>query len=68
MQNLTQILHDHYVTHPDQVALVMLNAAPWRPAPDSPIPGLSERPIAYRQLLEGANAYAQTFAAVGLQP
>jgi len=68
MQNLTQILHDHYVTHPDQVALVMLNAAPGRPAPDSPIPGLSERPIAYRQLLEGANAYAQTFAAVGLQP
>lgn len=68
MLNLTQILHEHYVNHPDQVAVVMLNAAPPSPASESPIPGLTERPIAYRQLLEGANAYAQTFASAGLQP
>src|SRR5512135_3661784 len=56
MPNLTQILSEHYKAHPEQTALVMLQA------------GQPERTVSYRELLAGANAYAKTFAAAGLKP
>jgi fatty-acyl-CoA synthase len=56
MPNLTQILSEHYQAHPEQTALVMLHA------------GAPDRPVSYRELLAGANAYAKTYTAAGLQP
>ncbi len=56
MPNLTEILGEHYLHRPEQVALVMLQA------------GQPDRPVTYRQLLAGANAYARTYAGAGLQP
>jgi fatty-acyl-CoA synthase len=67
MPNLTEILRDHYERHPEQTALVMLQAVP-KGSPEGPLPGMSERLVSYRDLLAGANAYARTFAAAGLQP
>jgi len=67
MPTLTHILRDHYERHPDQTALVMLQAVP-KGAPEGPLPGMSERLVSYRELLSGANAYARTFAAAGLLP
>jgi fatty-acyl-CoA synthase len=56
MPTIAHILRDHYQQHPDQVALVMLHS------------GAPDRPVTYRELLAGANAYARTFAAAGVQP
>ncbi len=56
MPTLAHILRDHYTRRPEQVALVMLHS------------GAADRPITYRELLAGANAYARTFTAAGLQP
>jgi len=56
MPNLTEILRGHYEQRPEQVALVMLQA------------GQPDRPVTYRQLLAGANAYARAYAEAGLAP
>src|SRR5512137_2075056 len=56
MPTFTQILKDHYEAHPDQVALVLQHA------------GKEDRPLSYRQLLAGANAYSRALADAGIQP
>jgi acyl-CoA synthetase (AMP-forming)/AMP-acid ligase II len=48
-------LRDHSTNRPEQVALVMLHS------------GAADRPITYRELLAGANAYARTFAEAGVR-
>jgi fatty-acyl-CoA synthase len=54
MTTFSDILHSHYASHPDQLALVLQHA------------GQPDRPMTYRELLTGANAYAQAYAARGL--
>src|SRR5512146_3107670 len=56
MPTFSDILYDHYQSHPDQLAIVLQHA------------GQPDRPITYRELLCGANAYAASYAARGLQP
>ena len=56
MPTLAHILRDHSLNRPEQVALVMLHS------------GAPDRPVTYRELLAGANAYACTFADAGVQP
>jgi fatty-acyl-CoA synthase len=54
MSTFSQILQQHYQDHPDQVAIILQHA------------GQPDRPIPYRELLAGANAYAATFTRQGL--
>jgi len=56
MPTIAHILRDHYQSHSEQAALVMLHA------------GSEDRPVSYRALLDGANAYACTYAAAGIRP
>ncbi len=56
MNTFSAILESHYRAHPEQVAIVLQHA------------GQPDRPITYRELLAGANAYARAYAARGLQP
>jgi fatty-acyl-CoA synthase len=55
LTTFSDILHFHYQTHPEQTAVILQHA------------GQPDRPISYRELLAGANGYARTYAARGIQ-
>jgi acyl-CoA synthetase (AMP-forming)/AMP-acid ligase II len=56
MRNFTTTLKNHYETHPDQVSLVVQFA------------GQEDQAITYRDLLRGANGWAELYRQNGIQP
>lgn len=56
MTVFSQVLQQAYLQKPEQVAIYLQHA------------GKPDLPISYRQLLDGANGYAQTYAARGIKP
>lgn len=56
MATFSEVLRSAYQSKPDQVIITLQQA------------GFPDRPITYKDLLEGANGYAQTFAQQGIQP
>ncbi|MBE0684659.1 MAG: AMP-binding protein [Anaerolineaceae bacterium] len=56
MPIFSEVLQSAYQSKPDQVIITLQQA------------GFPDRPITYKDLLEGATSYAQTFARQGIQP
>jgi fatty-acyl-CoA synthase len=56
MPTFSDILKTHYEKTPDQVSVYMLHA------------GQPDRPISYRELIQGASGYVRTFQKSGVQP
>ena len=56
MATFSEVLQSAYQSKPDQVIITLQQA------------GFPDRPITYKDLLEGANGYAQTLAQQGIQP
>jgi fatty-acyl-CoA synthase len=56
MPTFSDLLHDSYQRHPDQVSIYMLEQ------------GKPDQPLTYRDLLHGAAVYADALAECGIQP
>jgi acyl-CoA synthetase (AMP-forming)/AMP-acid ligase II len=56
LATFSEVLHSAYQSKPDQVIITLQQA------------GFPDRPITYKDLLEGAAGYAQTLAQQGIQP
>jgi acyl-CoA synthetase (AMP-forming)/AMP-acid ligase II len=56
MPNFSTVLQRHYEQTPDKVAITMLFA------------GQPDRPVTYRDLIQGSSGYVRTYAKNGIQP
>jgi acyl-CoA synthetase (AMP-forming)/AMP-acid ligase II len=56
MPTFSDLLRAHYKTTPDNVSVIVLHG------------GQPDRPVSYRELIQGASGYVKTYAKNGIQP
>jgi acyl-CoA synthetase (AMP-forming)/AMP-acid ligase II len=56
MPTFSDLLRTHYETTPDRVSVIVLHG------------GQPDRPVSYRELIQGASGYVKTYAKNGIQP
>ena len=56
MPNFSQLLQAHYETTPDKVSVTILHG------------GQPDRPVTYREMIQGASGYIKTYSNNGIQP